>query len=299
MRRARFPAIWWCASRAGDPIRPGRLTGPPAARSQAFFLPFIVGLATESFMLLLELQPDSGAVDAVLGKLGLASASTAWTVHYDLALGVICVFVVWFAPGLTMMILMGGMQGIPGDLYEAANVNGASWWQKERRITIPMLRRNIALSLIISPVGDRAASPVTLGHPVPGRPGYREGRVGKAERTADPRRHQGLVGRPGGLAEQVPEQAVAEIGVDIRAPARPGARRVRTAQPGSRRRDPADAAARTRAGCAGDEGIRRYAWPGRPGSPGWFRPASRGGSWPLDRTGAPRRVRPCRPGGAR
>ena len=120
----------------------------------AFFLPFIVGLATESFMLLLELQPESGAIDAVLGKLGLASASTAWTVHYGLALGAICVFVIWFASGLTMMILMGGMQGIPTELYEAANVDGATWWQKERRITIPMLRRNIALSLIISVIGS-------------------------------------------------------------------------------------------------------------------------------------------------
>jgi multiple sugar transport system permease protein len=120
----------------------------------AFFLPFIVGLATLSFMLLLELQPDSGVVDTVLAKLGLASVTTAWTVHYNLALGMICVFVVWFASGLTMMILMGGMQGIPGELYEAANVDGATWWQKERRITIPMLRRNIALSLIISVIGS-------------------------------------------------------------------------------------------------------------------------------------------------
>jgi multiple sugar transport system permease protein len=120
----------------------------------AFFLPFIVGLATESFMLLLELQPDSGVIDAVLGKLGLASSSTAWTVHYGLALGAICVFVIWFAAGLTMMILMGGMQGIPSELYEAANVDGATWWQKELRITVPMLRRSIALSLIISVIGS-------------------------------------------------------------------------------------------------------------------------------------------------
>ncbi len=120
----------------------------------AFFLPFIVGLATESFMLLLELQPDSGAIDAALGKLGLASSSTAWTVHYNLALAAICVFVIWFASGLTMMILIGGMQGIPPELYEAANVDGATWWQKELRITVPMLRRNIALSLIISVIGS-------------------------------------------------------------------------------------------------------------------------------------------------
>jgi multiple sugar transport system permease protein len=120
----------------------------------AFFLPFIVGLATESFMLLIELQPQSGGVDFVLSKLGLMSADTTWTVRYGLALAAICVFVVWFASGLTMMILMGGMQGIPTQLYEAAEVDGATWWQKERRITIPLLRRNIALSLIISVIGS-------------------------------------------------------------------------------------------------------------------------------------------------
>jgi len=75
-------------------------------------------------------------------------------VHYGLAPGAICVFVIWFASGLTMMILMGGMQGISRELYEAADVDGATWWQKERGITIPMLRRNIALSLIISVIGS-------------------------------------------------------------------------------------------------------------------------------------------------
>jgi multiple sugar transport system permease protein len=120
----------------------------------AFFLPFIIGLATESFMLLLELQPDSGALDYVLGKLGLAHASTAWTVNYGLALTAICVFVVWFASGLTMMLLMAGMQGIPTELFEAADVDGGTWWQKETRITLPLLRRNIALSLIISVIGS-------------------------------------------------------------------------------------------------------------------------------------------------
>jgi len=120
----------------------------------AFFLPFIIGLATESFMALLELQPDSGAADFVLAKVGLAHANTAWTVNYGLALGAICVFVTWFASGLTMMLLMAGMQGIPTELYEAADVDGGTWWQKETRITLPLLRANIALALIISVIGS-------------------------------------------------------------------------------------------------------------------------------------------------
>jgi multiple sugar transport system permease protein len=118
------------------------------------FLPYIVGLVAESYMAVVELQPSSGTANFVLSKLGIVSDTTAWTVHTGLATTAICILVVWFASGLTMMLLMAGMQGIPTDLYESARVDGASWWSAERRITLPLLRRSIALSLIISVVGS-------------------------------------------------------------------------------------------------------------------------------------------------
>lgn len=116
------------------------------------FLPYIVGLVAESFMAVVELQPDSGTVNFVLAKFGIVKASTAWLVHTGLALTAISVLVIWFASGLTMMLLMAGMQGVPVELYESARVDGASWWSAERRITIPLMRRSIALALIISVV---------------------------------------------------------------------------------------------------------------------------------------------------
>lgn len=120
----------------------------------AFFLPFVVGLATESFMMLLELQPNSGAVNFVLQKVGLTDGTTAWLVRTNFAVAAVCVLVVWYASGLTMVLLMAGMQGIPRDVYESAEVDGASWWDKELRITLPLLRRTIALSLILSIIGS-------------------------------------------------------------------------------------------------------------------------------------------------
>ncbi len=119
-----------------------------------FFLPFIVGLATESYMVVLDVQPSFGIVNVVLSKLGLASIDTAWLVHTGLALAVTCVLVTWYASGLTMLLLVGGMQGVPTDVYEAASMDGASWWQRESRITLPLLRPTIALSLIISVIGS-------------------------------------------------------------------------------------------------------------------------------------------------
>jgi multiple sugar transport system permease protein len=118
------------------------------------FLPYIVGLVAESYMAVVELQPSSGTANFALSKLGIVSDTTAWLVHTGLALTAISVLVVWFASGLTMMLLMAGMQSIPQEIYESARVDGASWWGVERRLTLPLLRRSIALSLIISVVGS-------------------------------------------------------------------------------------------------------------------------------------------------
>jgi multiple sugar transport system permease protein len=118
------------------------------------FLPFIVGLTTESYMAVVELQPTSGTANFVLAKFGIVKDTTAWLVHTGLAVTAICVLVVWFASGLTMMLLMAGMQSVPQELYESAWVDGASWWRAERSITLPLLRRSIVLSLIISVVGS-------------------------------------------------------------------------------------------------------------------------------------------------
>ena len=122
-----------------------------------FFLPFIVGISTLSFLMEVELQPGFGTINVVLSKLHLASINTAWTANTALATTAICVLVIWFASGFTMMILMAGMQGIPEHLYESAAVDGATWWEKERMITIPLLKRSIALSLVISVIGSLLA----------------------------------------------------------------------------------------------------------------------------------------------
>jgi multiple sugar transport system permease protein len=116
------------------------------------FLPYIIGLVPLSFMAVVELQPQSGTVNFVLAKLGIVKATTAWLVHTGLALTAISFLVIWFAAGFTMMLLMAGMQAIPQDIYESARVDGASWWSAEWHLTVPLLRRSIALSLIVSVV---------------------------------------------------------------------------------------------------------------------------------------------------
>jgi multiple sugar transport system permease protein len=122
-----------------------------------FFLPFVVGLTTLSFITVLEAQPSSGAINLVLAALGVTDGSTAWLVDGTLATALISVLVIWGVAGLTMLLLMAGMQAIPREVYESADLDGASWWQQEWRITLPMLRRTIAMSLVISVIGSLLA----------------------------------------------------------------------------------------------------------------------------------------------
>ena len=119
-----------------------------------FFLPYVIGLSTLSFLLVLEAQPGSGAVNAILKALHITDGQTAWLVNGPLATGLICVFVVWAVSGLTMVLLVSGMQSISRDLYESAEMDGASWWGREFHVTIPLLRRTIAMSLILSVIGS-------------------------------------------------------------------------------------------------------------------------------------------------
>jgi multiple sugar transport system permease protein len=122
-----------------------------------FFVPYVIGLTTLSFLMVLEAQPGSGMVNVLLKALGITDGTTAWLADGPLATGLICVMIVWAVSGLTMVLLMGGMQGVPRDVYESAEMDGASWWQRERSITIPMLRRTIAMSLVISVIGSLLA----------------------------------------------------------------------------------------------------------------------------------------------
>ena len=119
-----------------------------------FFLPYVIGLTTLSYMLVLEAQPDSGALNRILAALGLSDGSTAWLLDGVLGTIVLSALVIWAVPGLTMILLLSAMQGVPAEVYEAADIDGASWLRREWSITVPIIRPAIGMSLIISVIGS-------------------------------------------------------------------------------------------------------------------------------------------------
>jgi len=118
------------------------------------FLPVVVGLATASLLWVWLANVDSGFIGPALKALGLVDKSPNLLATFDSAFLTIIVMVVWKIAGFTMIILLTGLQAIPAELSEAARIDGAGRWQRFRHLTLPLMRKTIALALIISITGS-------------------------------------------------------------------------------------------------------------------------------------------------
>lgn len=120
----------------------------------AFFLPVVIGSAAAAYMTSVLLFPSTGIMNVILRGLGLTDGETAWFANASTAFWAVIVLSVWKSIGIAMILLMAGMQAVPLELYEAAKVDGAGWWQREAMITFPLVRRQFALSLLLTVSGS-------------------------------------------------------------------------------------------------------------------------------------------------
>ena len=119
-----------------------------------FFLPYVIGFAAASYLWLWLLDPSVGLLDHGLQSLGLTDKPVLWMSTANRALFAVILMIVWKVVGFTMLLLMSGLQGIPNDVQEAARVDGAGRWDAFRRITVPLMRRSIALVTILAVAGS-------------------------------------------------------------------------------------------------------------------------------------------------
>jgi multiple sugar transport system permease protein len=114
----------------------------------AYFLPAAVGFASASLLFL-------GLLSSEIGPFGskLPSVSSSPAAALTSAVGL----VLWRFAGFNMLILLTGLQAIPNEVYEAARLDGASWWQTFRSITLPLMRTTIALVLTLMVSGSLLA----------------------------------------------------------------------------------------------------------------------------------------------
>jgi multiple sugar transport system permease protein len=118
------------------------------------FLPVVVGLATASLLWVWLANVDSGLIGPAIRMMGFTGKKVNLLATFDSAFWTIIVMVVWKVAGFTMIILLTGLQSIPVELNEAARIDGAGGWQRFRHLTLPLMRRTIALALILSVTGS-------------------------------------------------------------------------------------------------------------------------------------------------
>lgn len=114
-----------------------------------FFLPVVLSPLAVGYMFQFVFD-FRGLINELLRVIGLEAWRTAWLGSPDWALWAILVVMVWQYSGLTMVLYLAGLQGIPIELEEAAAVDGASLWMRFRRITLPLLAPSLTVSLTLT-----------------------------------------------------------------------------------------------------------------------------------------------------
>ena len=107
-----------------------------------FFLPCVAPLVASSVVWAKSILPTTnGLANMALRTLGLAEVN--WLGNPDVLMWSIIVFSIWADIGYNIILFTAGIDGIPGEFYEAADLDGASGWQKFRHITLPLLKRTL------------------------------------------------------------------------------------------------------------------------------------------------------------
>lgn len=113
-----------------------------------YFLPVITSWVVVALMWKWLLNPASGIVNWALGLVGIDGPG--WWTDPNWAMPSIILASAWKDLGFVMIILLAGLQAIPREYHEAARVDGASAWQRFRRITLPLLSPSTFFVVVIS-----------------------------------------------------------------------------------------------------------------------------------------------------
>jgi sn-glycerol 3-phosphate transport system permease protein len=112
------------------------------------FLPTLIPLVAAAALFSFIFLPGVGLLDHYLAKLGVGAVN--WLGNPDLALISLMGVTVWKNAGYYMLFYLAGLQAIPRDLLEAALLDGASWWQRLRHVTLPLLAPTTAFVAVIA-----------------------------------------------------------------------------------------------------------------------------------------------------
>ena len=116
-----------------------------------YFAPVVTTLVAVAVVWRYMLNTRYGLLNYALGGLGIAPVD--WLGDPAWAMPAIIIMAVWKNFGYNMVIFVAGLQNIPADLYEAAELDGAKAWHRFRHVTLPMLRPTLLFVSVITLIG--------------------------------------------------------------------------------------------------------------------------------------------------
>jgi len=117
----------------------------------AFFIPVVTSLVVAGIAWDW-VYKENGLLNYALQIIGVITEPIGWLTSTSTALFAVMVVTIWKGLGYYMIIYLAGLQSISPNLYEAADIDGANWWQKMTRITVPMLMPFVLLVSIMASV---------------------------------------------------------------------------------------------------------------------------------------------------
>ncbi len=96
----------------------------------------------------------TGAVNHFLERIGLPDWTVEWLSDPKVAIWTLMVIISWKYIGFAVILFLAGLQSIPEELYEAAAIDGASYWKMQRSITLPLLGPTIRIWAFLSIIGS-------------------------------------------------------------------------------------------------------------------------------------------------
>ncbi|TAK26282.1 MAG: sugar ABC transporter permease [Chloroflexota bacterium] len=112
----------------------------------AFYLPAVLPIVASSILWMWMYNPQVGLFNQALQAVGLPRLGWLW--DPELSKPSLVLMSLW-STGNVMIIFLAGLQSIPAGLYEAADIDGAAWWDKFRHVTVPMLSPVILFNLVM------------------------------------------------------------------------------------------------------------------------------------------------------
>lgn len=118
----------------------------------SLYIPQIIALPVVGLLWAWMLSPNMGVINTILRKIGLGSLALNWLGQPGSAMVALSIMMIWIQVGYTIVIFISGMSRLDPYLDEAAQLDGATWFERFRIVTIPQLYPEIAVVLLTTTV---------------------------------------------------------------------------------------------------------------------------------------------------